>query len=407
MTEPLANETDVLIRASGVSKRFASYQRRATSLKERLVRRERTRREVFWALKSVDLEVQRGETVGLMGPNGSGKSTLLKVLAGILKPTEGSVGVLGRVASLLELGAGFDGELTGRENIYLNAALLGVSREETNRLFDDIVAFSELGEFIEFPVKHYSSGMYVRLGFSVAVHIDPDILIIDEVLAVGDAAFQRKCIDRIEEFQRQGKTILFVSHSEGLVQRLCTRAVVLSHGKVVFDGDTREAATELHELLGVDPVRREGEADLQVDSLRILDVGTLEPPSRLQVGAPALVLAQIRCSRELDHGQGLHLELTMTSGEDDDPIVIFEPERLPLQPLAAGAASTIRWTIDALPRFTGDFTLRAAICRGESVVSAGHLSGVRLRGAEVITVSGSAEILNDPAPSTTSAVTSA
>ena len=230
------NLGEVLIQARRVSKKFTSYHRRATSLKERLVRREQTEADVFWALQNVDLQVRRGETVGLIGPNGSGKSTLLKVLSGILRPNSGDVSVEGRVSSLLELGAGFDGELTGRENIYLNSALLGVPRAETERLFDEIVEFSELGEFIEFPVKHYSSGMYVRLGFSVAVHIDPDILIIDEVLAVGDAAFQKKCLDRVADFQKRGKAILFVSHAAGLVEQLCNRAILLDHGRVVFDG---------------------------------------------------------------------------------------------------------------------------------------------------------------------------
>ncbi|MCW2493589.1 MAG: transporter related protein, partial [Frankiales bacterium] len=198
--------TDVAITAHEVSKRFASHTERATSIKERLVRRKAASVD-FYALRDVSLEIAHGQSVGLIGANGSGKSTLLKVLAGILRPTEGTVEARGRIASLLELGAGFNGELSGRENIYLNASLLGLTRRETDKLYDSIVEFAELAEFIDNPVKHYSSGMYVRLGFSVAVHVDPDILLVDEVLAVGDEHFQRKCLNKIAEFQQAGKTI--------------------------------------------------------------------------------------------------------------------------------------------------------------------------------------------------------
>ena len=177
----------------------------------------------FWALRDVDVEVGEGETVGLIGPNGAGKSTLLKVLAGILRPTTGEVAVRGRVASLLELGAGFDGELSGRDNVYLNAALFGLTRREVDRRFDEIVAFSEQADRIDDPVKHYSSGEHVKLAFSVAVHVDADVLLVDEVLAVGDEAFARKCLDRIAQFQREGRTILFVTHALDLVPELCTR----------------------------------------------------------------------------------------------------------------------------------------------------------------------------------------
>jgi ABC-2 type transport system ATP-binding protein len=243
--------TDVAISAGSVSKRFANHTERATSLKERLVRRKSSSVD-FYALRDVDLVVKHGETVGLIGANGSGKSTLLKVLAGILRPTSGTVQANGRIASLLELGAGFNGELSGRENIYLNASLLGLTRRETDELYDSIVDFSELREFIDNPVKHYSSGMYVRLGFSVAVHVDPDILLVDEVLAVGDEHFQRKCLNKITEFQNAGKTILFVSHSPDLIEKVCSRAVLLSDGNVLFDGDPYFAVAELQKLLGTD-----------------------------------------------------------------------------------------------------------------------------------------------------------
>ena len=253
---------DVAVAAIDISKRFANHTERATSLKERLVRRGRGVSTDFWALRNVTVEVNRGETVGLMGANGSGKSTLLKVMAGILRPTEGTVSSSGRIASLLELGAGFNGELSGRDNIYLNASLLGLTRKETDALFDEIVDFSELEEFIDAPVKHYSSGMYVRLGFAVAVHVDPDILLVDEVLAVGDEHFQRKCLDKIKDFQNDGRTILFVSHSSGLVEAVCSRAVVLSHGRTMFDGDPFFASAELSKILGTDvPSARPDESE--------------------------------------------------------------------------------------------------------------------------------------------------
>ncbi|HEU0131619.1 MAG TPA: ABC transporter ATP-binding protein [Mycobacteriales bacterium] len=237
------------ISAIDVSKRFLIHRKRATSLKERFVNRGQEAEE-FWAVRDLSLEIDRGETVGLIGANGSGKSTTLKLLAGILQPTSGTVTVNGRIASLLELGAGFNGELSGRDNVYLNASLLGLSRKEVDRHFDEIVAFSELEPFIDNQVKNYSSGMYVRLGFAVAVHIDPDILLVDEVLAVGDEAFQRKCLAKIDEFQKDGRTILFVSHSLDLVENICTRTVVLDHGNVKYIGDPGFATGTLRGILG-------------------------------------------------------------------------------------------------------------------------------------------------------------
>jgi ABC-2 type transport system ATP-binding protein len=242
---------DAAITARNVSKRFLLHRKRATSLKERFVNRGREADD-FWAVRDLDLDVNRGETVGLIGANGSGKSTTLKLLAGILRPTTGTVEVNGRIASLLELGAGFNGELSGRDNIYLNAALLGLSRKEVDKHFDAIVDFSELEQFIDTQVKNYSSGMYVRLGFAVAVHIDPDILLVDEVLAVGDEAFQQKCLAKIDEFQQDGRTILLVSHSLDLVETICTKSVVLDHGVVKFSGEPAFATGTLRGILGTE-----------------------------------------------------------------------------------------------------------------------------------------------------------
>lgn len=235
-----------------VSKRFVV--RKDNSLKERLVtlgRAGRRHSEDFWALTGVSTTIRAGETVALIGHNGSGKSTLLKLIGGILEPSSGSIVGRGRVAALLELGAGFHPDLTGRENVFLNASVLGLSREETEAAFDSIVQFAGIGEFIDTQVKFYSSGMYVRLAFAVAVHTDPDVLIVDEVLAVGDEAFQRKCMDKIRAFQAEGRTIILVTHSMPQVAELCDRAILLDHGKVLADGNTNEAIAAFRELLEV------------------------------------------------------------------------------------------------------------------------------------------------------------
>ena len=230
-----------VIEIAGVSKHFAI--RKEKSLKERLVNfgRSNLHRESFWALQDLDLTIESGSTVGLVGPNGSGKSTLLKLIGGILQPTSGTVQLRGRLAALLELGAGFHPDLTGRENVYLNAAVLGITREQTNRYFDAIVDFSGIEPFIDTQVKFYSSGMYIRLAFAVAVHVDPDILLVDEVLAVGDEPFQRKCMDRIHGFQAEGRTIVIVSHALDQIAELCDRAVVLERGNLAVDGNPKEA----------------------------------------------------------------------------------------------------------------------------------------------------------------------
>ncbi|MEK7574998.1 MAG: ABC transporter ATP-binding protein [Patescibacteria group bacterium] len=197
--------------------------------------------EIFWALKDINLSVERGEAVGIIGANGAGKSTLLKILSRITPPTEGEIRLNGKLASLLEVGTGFHPELSGRENIYLNGAILGMTRKEIADKFDDIVSFSGIGDFIDTPVKRYSSGMYVRLAFSIAAHIEPDILLVDEVLAVGDAEFQKKCLGKMEEVTgKAGRTILFVSHNMAAVTKLCPTSVLLSHGRIVMTGKTED-----------------------------------------------------------------------------------------------------------------------------------------------------------------------
>ena len=237
--------SDLVIQATGIGKRYALGQRRGyETLRESIVRtarglvRRRTREasSTFWALRDVSFEVRRGEAVAIIGRNGAGKSTLLKVLSRITAPTEGRGLIRGRVGSLLEVGTGFHPELTGRENVFLNGAVLGMRRAEVTRRFDEIVAYSEVEKFIDTPVKHYSSGMYMRLAFSVAAHLEPDVLVIDEVLAVGDAEFQKKCMGKMSDVARSGRTVLFVSHNMAAVRSLCERGILLEEGRVVHDG---------------------------------------------------------------------------------------------------------------------------------------------------------------------------
>jgi ABC-2 type transport system ATP-binding protein len=244
--------------AENVSRRFRVYPQRHVTLKEAIVRRRHLRPIEVWALQDVSFRIEPGESVGFMGRNGSGKTTLLRLLAGVFRPTGGRLAVAGRVGSLLELGAGFHHEFTGRDNIYLSASIYGLRKQEVDRRFDSIVEFSELERFIDLPVRTYSAGMYMRLGFSIAVNVDAEVLLLDEVFAVGDEAFQRKCIDRILEFKRQGKTIAFVSHSGPALERMCDRAVLLSRGLVEYDGETGEAIRRYQELLAdeEDPAER-------------------------------------------------------------------------------------------------------------------------------------------------------
>jgi ABC-2 type transport system ATP-binding protein len=224
------------VEITDLSKKFRIYHDKANYLKERAIFWNRNRADDFWALRDINLSIPKGTTVGLIGRNGSGKSTLLKIISRILYPTDGQVRVNGRVSTLLELGAGFHADYTGRENIFLNASILGFSRKDIKEQLDDIIAFAELGDFIDNPVRNYSTGMYMRLGFAVAVHVKPDILLVDEVLAVGDLAFQDKCLDRIKEMQQRGVTIIFVSHSPKQVEKLCDHAVWLDSGEVRMQG---------------------------------------------------------------------------------------------------------------------------------------------------------------------------
>jgi ABC-2 type transport system ATP-binding protein len=261
-----------------VSKHFRLYHEHYSSLKERMIHFGRVPYEDFVALNDIDVDIEEGSTVGILGHNGSGKSTLLKCVAGILQPNEGEIVTRGRLAALLELGAGFHPELTGRENIYMNASILGLSKRDIAAVFDEIVAFSELEKFIDMQVRHYSSGMYIRLGFAVAVNVDPDILLVDEVLAVGDESFQRKCLERVKRFQREGRTIVFVTHAPDLIRRTCDRAIVLDHGEMVADAMPGEAVRTFRETL-----LRSGLSDPTIEAAEAADAA--DPSAAMTHGA--------------------------------------------------------------------------------------------------------------------------
>lgn len=244
----------VSIRVNDLWEEFRVLEDRASSLKEVVSRFRIARgRHSFWALRGVTFDVAPGETIGLLGQNGSGKSTLLRCIAGILPPTKGEVLVGGSVSSLIELGAGFHPELTGRENVLLNGALYGLTRKQLRERFDSIIHFAELEQSIDHPVRSFSSGMYVRLAFSLAVHVEPDILLIDEVLAVGDEAFQQKCVARVAELGDAGVTIVFVSHDLTLVRKVCARSVLLRDGEVVGDGNTEDVIKAYLQTVGSPP----------------------------------------------------------------------------------------------------------------------------------------------------------
>src|SRR5438445_706678 len=254
--------------------------------------------KAFWALKDVSFQVKNGEAVGIIGRNGAGKSTLLKILSRITEPTEGEVEIAGRVGSLLEVGTGFHPELTGRENIYLNGAILGMTRPHIKRKFDKIVEFAGLNSFLDTPVKRYSSGMYVRLAFAVAAHLEPDILLVDEVLAVGDVAFQKKCLGKMGEVAGEGRTVLFVSHNMAVMQTLCRRGIVLDQGRVQFDGTIRDAVSlYLRNLERVmtndlrDRTDRSGWQEVKLAQVQIQ--GGIEGDDVLTTGTPVVFVFEV------------------------------------------------------------------------------------------------------------------
>ncbi|HZN21252.1 MAG TPA: ABC transporter ATP-binding protein [Gaiellaceae bacterium] len=352
------------ISVQGVSRRFRVHAREAHTLKDLFVQRGRVAPEDVWALHDVSLDVAAGEAVGLIGRNGSGKTTLLRLIAGIVKPTTGTVRTEGQIGSLLELGAGFHLDFTGRENVFLNGAIQGLRRVDIRERFDEIVAFAELEHAIDRPVRTYSSGMTMRLGFAIAAFLDADVLLLDEVFAVGDEAFQRKCFGRIFRFKQEGGTIVFVSHDASAVERLCERSVLLDRGRVAFDGPTREAVTRYRRVLAdeLDPAERgaglrewgSGEATIASAAL----VGK-EGGDRLQFlsGEPFSLRVEVATPDGVPPPR-LQLELR----DDAGTLVAGESVGLGELGWAAGnGARTVRWEIGSLPLADGRFHLRLGL----------------------------------------------
>lgn len=323
-------ERPIVVSVQGVSKFFRL--RKDNSFKERLItfgRRGRQHRDEFWALKDVNLEIEAGHTIGLIGHNGSGKSTLLKLIGGILSPTSGSIATRGQMAALLELGAGFHPDLTGRENVYLNASMLGLTEAQIAERFERIVDFSEIGQFIDTQVKFYSSGMYVRLAFAVAIHTEPDVLLVDEVLAVGDEAFQKKCLDRIRQFQEEGRTIILVTHALSTVEELCDQAVLLDHGNVLYAGSPAVAVSEFRRVLEEHRLQTSGGIDTARAVGRI--VGAMAKPYLGEVGQVLLAGQSLDVTVDLraeDPLPNWNLELNITSDQNGQRVYSTDTARM-------------------------------------------------------------------------------
>jgi lipopolysaccharide transport system ATP-binding protein len=368
---------DVVISAHGLAKQYRIWTHsRPTSLSDRVsltTRRLRGRaasqpleplREDIWALRDVSFEVRRGEVLGVIGPNGAGKSTLLSILASITDPTEGTAELRGRVSSLLEVGTGFHPELSGRDNVFLNGAVLGMSRAETAAKFDEIVEFSGVRDFIDMPVKRYSSGMYVRLAFSVAAHLDPEILLLDEVFAVGDRAFQEKCLARITEMTRTGRTVVFVSHDVSSVARLCDQAIVLNDGRLVFQGGVDDAIARYlsSRTIGDGPSSddvREGTGAARITRVEVVpeDGGRglrSNQPAAIRVGlsAPSSIPAD-----DLRLTLGIHAS---TGGEYVTLSTDFDPEQ-PLAGVDLAEGATVVCEIDEIPLKPGTYWVSALL----------------------------------------------
>lgn len=372
-----------------VSKRFRLYQERNTTLKDFFIHRNGHRWEEFWALTNVNLEVERGEMVALLGRNGSGKSTLLKLLTRILYPDSGTIQVKGRVSSLLELGAGFHPEFTGRENIFMNASIFGLTRPEIEDRYEEIVRFSELGEFINYPVRSYSSGMYMRLAFSVSISLEPDVLLVDEILAVGDAGFQAKCLDRIRNLKRSGKTIVLVTHDTSVVERMCDRALWLNKGQVEALGASRDVVSKYLNFVADEEGNRHNEESIKSSTEKEELKANGEPqiggerPEKKRNGNRAVEITKVTIASPEGHeqasfrtGEALMIEIYYLAYEDtEDPVfgigivrsdgvhyygVNTEIDSMRLPDLQAEQRGVIRFIVDKLQLLNGTYRLSVA-----------------------------------------------
>lgn len=325
-------EKEIAIRVEHLSKIYKLYDRPKDRLKEALgLTRKKLYRE-HYALDDVSFEVKKGETVGIIGTNGSGKSTILKIITGVLNPSGGTVEVDGRISALLELGAGFNGEYTGIENVYLNGTMIGFTKEEIDARLDDIISFADIGDFIHQPVKMYSSGMFVRLAFAVAINIDPEILIVDEALSVGDVFFQAKCYHKFEEFKNQGKTILFVSHDLGSIAKYCDRVVLLNKGKMLDQGSPKAMVDTYKQLLvNQDPVKQADGQTEQIESSRNWQKGFKVNPNKLEYGSKRAEIIDFvvldetgRASNSIEKGRPFTIKSKVHFHEDiQDPIITY------------------------------------------------------------------------------------
>jgi ABC-type polysaccharide/polyol phosphate transport system ATPase subunit len=360
-----------VVELSGVGKRFIKYEDAPMLVTAALRLRQRTRRSSLWAVRGVDLTLDEGECLGLIGRNGSGKSTLLSMLAGVTAPTEGVLAVRGRVAPLISVGVGFHPELTGRENVYVNGMILGMTRRELDASLDEIVAFSELEDFLDTPVKFYSSGMFVRLGFAVAVQSRPDVLLVDEVLAVGDLAFQLKCYDRMLAIRDAGTSIVVVSHNLNAVRLMCPRTGIMAGGQLRFLGPTNDAISVYHDLLGesreLDPVNA-GELPPErpgvavIEGVELLD-GEGRPTRHLAGGDRMVLRVRLRIDAVVDDP---YLGVAVTNESGNYAYTDSTRELLP-HPVEAGST------------FTAEVALRVGLVTGSYNVQVGLSDGVAAR----------------------------
>ena len=344
--------------------------------------------ESIWALKDVSLDIQQGEVIGVIGRNGAGKSTLLKILSNITEPTEGSAHIFGRVGSLLEVGTGFHPELTGRENVYLNGAILGMKREEINRKFDEIVAYAEVEKFIDTPVKHYSSGMGLRLGFAVAAHLETEILVVDEVLAVGDAAFQKKCLGKMGEVAGQGRTILFVSHNMDAIANICSKTCVFEQGKIIFNGSTGEAISHYYDLvLGrkdgaethvvYESSPGESEEGTRITRIELLDANK-QPTTMIYTWDDVIFRLFYHSNEDIQYGS---IVFEIRDYKDQRLIVLDSGVNVPIQK----GAHFVECFIPHLPLVSGDFVIGAGISVSNSrwIWRNPHIGSLQVLGKDV------------------------
>lgn len=368
--DPIEEKEELAIKVRDIWKDFRLYQDKNQSIKEVFLKRKRADFETFWALKGVSFNVKKGITLGLIGDNGSGKSTMLKILAKILRPKKGKVEIDGKISALLELGTGFHPELTGRENVYLNGSILGLSRKEIDSRFDTIVEFSELEQFIDTPVKNYSSGMYVRLGFAVSTNVDPDILLIDEILAVGDESFQRKSLDKLYQLKAEKKTIIVVSHALASVADICDEVIWLEKGKVRKIGEARKVVDaylsdvnkqeeERSELDSTDSEgrgNRWGSGEIVLSTVKMLGHDGKERKI-FETGEKMTVRMAYKTKKEIERpvfGVSIHTRSGIVCTGTNSRIFGLVPDKL-------DGSGYIDYTIDNLPLLGGEYVLTVAV----------------------------------------------